>query len=130
MESSNRDRNEGRCWRRSIREICRGPEEIRRQVEAKWPADSPISPQALRHRAAPSIEAAGSLQNELQLDLISGCPEAIERLRSVVPISRGGTMCHPGADEEWQSALDASIKERSIHLEGLRRFVQQISRDH
>jgi hypothetical protein len=71
---------------------------------------------------APQIEAAGSLDRAIRLELVSGFgPMDLARLNSVIPLSRGGALRHPDADKDWEAMVRASARNTGSDIEELRK---------
>lgn len=127
---SNKDkRDEHRRQRKRMRDTKNEREQSRRQRNPAWPTNSPVASRGLREFAAPSIEAAGSLQNALRLGIIGGSPDMVAELHSLTPASRGGSLKRPDAERQWQRAVKAGLRAQGKSLEAVKRLVEWLSRN-
>jgi hypothetical protein len=76
--------------------------------------------------AAPQIEAAGSIDRAIECELLGGFGEdggmLLVALRSMVPVSRGGT--HPGDEATWLEMVSEAVADRQVDMEALRRVCE------
>jgi hypothetical protein len=128
--SNGRGRDEHRRQRKQVRRLKKQRIELRHERGRAWPIDPPfIREVAMLDLAAPAIEAAGSVQQAAELNLLLCDAETLEVLKRFVPVSRGGTLSYPGAELEWQCVLQDAIGDRHVDRDEMQKMVQEDSRD-
>ena len=85
-----------------------------------WPIDSQFKTSDIVRLSAPAIEAAGSIDQACRLGMIAGTFGGLQMLADHVPKSRGGTLDHSRAEEEWQNLVDAEVRYRCIDMTAMR----------
>jgi hypothetical protein len=108
----------------------RDNERSRRLTPKKKRASSFDSPEMLGRTLsllATNIEAAGDFDRAVRLGVIGGFGTMdLSRVKALVPVSRGGTLSHPDADQDWTKLVQDSVASRGTDMEQLRQACAEL----
>lgn len=78
---------------------------------------------------APQIEAAGNFDRAIRLGLFGAFGDVdLKLIKSLVPLSRGGTLVHPDADRDWADLVQGAIEVRDVDMERLRSMCAELDK--
>jgi hypothetical protein len=96
-----------------------------------------MEPALLLVWCAPQIEAAGSVAAAVACGLLGGFDNGPEyqtdllaqQLAPLLPLSRGGQISQPGADDSWAALVADVVRDGSVDMEALRREVARFDHE-